>query len=385
MEANNLRDDKVKRLRLLLHGGSDIQLLYDTLPEAQLGDESCSYDNLMRAIEHHLNRPILKVYERETLRSMKKQPNEKVDEFVVRLRQQAAKCGLAPDFQEIMIIDQLIENCQEVEMRSRLMTKDFILFELIDIARQVEFEVEKKKKSEKARFAENINDIKVENRRPSRTRFENNSNDQRTCFNCGRSGHLASAESCPARGKKCNKCQRIGHFENTCRKRKNEAPNNQFRKRSQVTTALVEEEKYVFYTGGEYQMNCIIGGVPIEMLIDSGSDANIIGQQDWEHLKGRKIKVYEQSSSSSRIFKGYANQEQLCILGEFKAVVSINGKEIYDNFYVIKNGQRSLLGREAAQKLGVLKIGFDVNEVKEDKGEMKRRGKVVCKLKRNFL
>ena len=77
MEANNLRDDKTKRLRLLLHGGSDIQLLYDTLPEPQSRDEFSTYDNLMKAIDNHLNRPILKVYERETLRSMKRLPNEK--------------------------------------------------------------------------------------------------------------------------------------------------------------------------------------------------------------------------------------------------------------------------------------------------------------------
>ena len=43
-------------------------------------------------------------------------------------------------------------------------------------------------------------------------------------------------------------------------------------------------------------------------------------------------------------FKGYANQEQLCIIGQFKAIVGINGNEIHDSFYVIKNGQRSLLG-----------------------------------------
>lgn len=103
---------------------------------------------------------------------------------------------------------------------------------------------------------------------------------------------MESSEECPARGKKCNNCQRIGHFEGTCRKRKEQEGQQRFAKRQNV--ALFEEhlqeenneERYVSYnkSGKDHQIDCVVGGVLIKMLIDSGSDANVKGQKEWENM-----------------------------------------------------------------------------------------------------
>ena len=230
----------------------------------------------------------------------------------------------------------------------------------------------------RGRFDSNYNP----NNNPNYNNY-NNKQDTRTCFNCAKSGHLASFQGCPARGKKCNICQRIGHFGSTCRKRKGEfqARDNQYEKKQRLTTALLEEdnenytekknsERYLFYTGGGHKIQCKVGGVRLEMLIDSGSDANVLGHKEWTRLKAEGIKVFE---DTERVFKGYANQERLKVLGRFKATVEIGRNKIYDVFYVIEEGQRSLLGRETALKLGVLKLGLDVNEVK--RGELKKEKK----------
>lgn len=102
------------------------------------------------------------------------------------------------------------------------------------------------------------------------------------------------------------------------------------------------------------------------MLIDSGSDANIIGDEEWSRLKKKGVKVSEEEKNPRRILKGYANDENLKVIGKFKALVEIGEKKLYGVFYVIKEGQRSLLGRDTALELGVLKLGLEVNEIMKD-------------------
>ena len=53
------------------------------------------------------------------------------------------------------------------------------------------------------------------------------------------------------------------------------------------------------------------------------------------------------------------------MIGTFQAEIQVGGKKILDFFYVIEDGQRSLLGRESAQKLGVLKLGLEINAITE--------------------
>lgn len=108
---------------------------------------------------------------------------------------------------------------------------------------------------------------------------------------------------------------------------------------------------------------CKVGGVKLNMIIDSGSDANIIGWEEWSKMKEGGVQIIEQVKGSDRVFMGYANHKQLKVMGTFKAEIEVGGKKLLDLFYVIKEGQRSLLGRETAQKLGVLKMGLNVNEV----------------------
>ena len=57
------------------------------------------------------------------------------------------------------------------------------------------------------------NSINVVKERQQTTNAE-----RRKCYNCGREGQMARDSHCLAKGKKCAKCERYGHFPLCCRR-----------------------------------------------------------------------------------------------------------------------------------------------------------------------
>ena len=107
-----------------------------------------------------------------------------------------------------------------------------------------------------------------------------------------------------------------------------------------------------------------IGGIDAEVLVDSGSECNVIGIDTWQNLKAQGINA---SSKESDIkLYPYASVKPLSVHSSFKAIIRAGKQAITADFVVIKDkGQPSLLGLETARSLGVLKIGLDVNNVSQ--------------------
>lgn len=104
------------------------------------------------------------------------------------------------------------------------------------------------------------------------------------------------------------------------------------------------------------------------MLIDSGADVNTIGERDWiEILNGYvegKVDLIDLTwGDGRRNLTAYATTVPLRIEAIFSTNVSVTetGETICAKFFVIRNSDKSLLGRDTATALGVLKIGVGVN------------------------
>lgn len=200
---------------------------------------------------------------------------------------------------------------------------------------------------------------------------------------CGKGGHLSNSTDCPARGRVCRRCQKLGHFEAVCRKRKQDSGPAGKRTRvyniaqlpvssdqSKEEPSDCDERKkvyYAFYGGNESNvLHGEIGGVPVNVLIDSGADANLIRLETWERMKDRKAHVSKSSKGSSRVLKGYGSDTPLDVVGTFEARVSIGKRTILAEFFVVKGGQKDILGDATAKALGVLKVGVEVNSINTD-------------------
>ncbi|XP_062713220.1 uncharacterized protein K02A2.6-like [Aedes albopictus] len=128
-----------------------------------------------------------------------------------------------------------------------------------------------------------------------------------------------------------------------------------------------EKAYYAFYSGNESNViPCTIGGVKIEMLVDSGADANLISDSAWINLKNERVSVVSSTKGSSRILRAYGSENPLEVLGSFVAKVAVGLKEATAEFLVVRGGQRCLLGDKTAKLLGVLKVGLDINVVKRE-------------------
>ncbi|XP_055644734.1 uncharacterized protein K02A2.6-like [Toxorhynchites rutilus septentrionalis] len=269
-------------------------------------------------------------------------------EKLLRLRQQISDCGfdkypeeVKTTLVEIFLIDAVIEGCLSQELWRRILQQDRSFSEVEALGVTLEG-IENQVKSfggkiDQADVKQQVLRVKDEpvpsfhknfqNPIGVKRKFENKSG--YSCYNCGRRDHISTSEKCPAKGKVCHACKRVGHFESSCRSRNSN-------KKIPLTTKQVR---------------------------DSGSDVNLIPDNVWEQLKQSNVAVYRCVKGSEKVLKGYGNDNPLTILGSFVTDVKVGKKSVRAEFFVIKGGQRSILGDETSKELGILLVGLHINRI----------------------
>ena len=132
-----------------------------------------------------------------------------------------------------------------------------------------------------------------------------------------------------------------------------------------LPTSSTEEEEcvYAFAVGDKKneKIEVTIGRCKLNMIIDSGASTNIVDNQTWEWLKRNRVKC--KSARSSRKLYTYASQVPLVVVGTFSCEVSVGRSSVNAEFCVILTKGESLLGKDTAMSLGVLKMGVDIASV----------------------
>ncbi|XP_053691662.1 uncharacterized protein K02A2.6-like [Sabethes cyaneus] len=386
--AYDITDQYAKRAKLLHLGGPALQVVfknlkdYDHVPLVTL--EPKWYNCAIEKLDEFFEPRHQSTSERRKLRSMKQKTGERFADYVIRLKQQVSQCGfdkygaeVSAILSDIYLTDTVVEGCNSNEVRRRILLKDLSFSEIEALGivhegvdQQID-EIGVDQRPEKI--------FKIEQQGSSKKKFVATTGKptERSCFNCGRLGHIAVSLICPARGKQCRNCKSYGHFERLCRK----AKRPQDRKTDKFVRVVdgnlnppdVSKENvdnsetkvyYAFYSGNESNIiTCEVGGVSLDMLIDSGSDANLVSGETWRKLKGKQVDVCSSTKGSSRILRAYGSPEPLTILGSFIAYISANDQRIRAKFFVVEGGQRCLLGDETAKQLGVLKVGLNINNI----------------------
>lgn len=197
------------------------------------------------------------------------------------------------------------------------------------------------------------------------------------CYRCGQRNHYGNDPQCPAWGTKCEKCHKSNHFAKVCGTGLKRKPNGNAgfipppkRRRFDNVRAIEatehadEQPSFIYNIGdGDEFLWIKIGGVLVQVLIDSGSSKNIIDDATWEYMQKQGVKTWSPSRMPNTTLRGYGrNAKPLTVSKVFESMVSVEGATSncgqVATFFVVVGGSQPLLGKETAKQLGVLTIGL---------------------------
>lgn len=401
-ESEDIFEGKKRKAKLLHLGGPQLQEVIFTLPgaleeppaPAKPGQKTTdSFEWLVEKLNDYFSPQRNSTFERNLFRDLKPVEGEESSKFLMKLRTQANRCEFGKtetESRELAIKDKLIGDWAPPDLRKRLLEKELSTEQIINMCAVYE-QVNKQLIAETPGTSDSINRVSY-GRNKSDNRYSYNRNEDKSsagndsCYRCGKKGHRANDKKCPALNSKCNICSRIGHYAKMCRtkfdnprKRPREEDRYEGNQRKKLKNENVyrvdevsEQEDYACNNissdeeiiNNNETISCLVGGVKVNLLIDSGCKYNLLSEEDWNSLKNNKAVVFNERYDAKNTFRAYAADGPLKIMAVFESPVKIlERQEKIETFYVVKKGRDSLLGRDSALKLKVLKLGISVNEV----------------------
>lgn len=231
--------DVVKRRNKLLHlGGPQLQEVAYNLPDCLVEYDTATkndvYKSCVEALTIHFAPIRNSTFERHLFRSLKPDPNEEFNHFVVKLRQQVSRCELGKsenEIKEIYLKDKIIESWASAELKNRFLEKEHSLEEVLAACsayQQMKIQTETMSGSSTVNDSLLVNRIvkkKFNYKDNSDAKYNDSSSSQSIrgsleCYRCGSKAHLGNDVKCPARNVRCNLCNLIGHFARKCRSSK---------------------------------------------------------------------------------------------------------------------------------------------------------------------
>lgn len=396
LASEDITNVEKKRNKLLHLGGPQLQEVAYSIPGAiETYDEEKNnnvFKILVEKLTDYFSPKQNSTFERHIFRSIQKENGEDFNKFLLKIRQQAKRCSFGKnetDATEISMKDKIIDSWATLDLKRKLLEKERTLDEIIELC-QINEQISNqstamdKSSSEPSTSSSSITVNKVG--------FQHRKQ-RELCLRCGKPGHAGNIQACPAKDIKCRKCGFQGHYAVCCKTRQSLkrshpfASTSQNRKRYRSGVNLVEFEdpereneniksfdcfkvdntKIAKYeSSSDDLIECLVGGVRLTLLIDSGSKANIISDKDWKLLKNNNAVVWNIDNSTRDILKSYASGKPLEINHRFTTTINIpNENEIITHFYVVVNGDISLLGKDVAKQLGVLKLGINATIVEK--------------------
>lgn len=376
----NVKDDKQKRALMLHYAGPAVDEIFDTLEST--GDD---YKTAVEKLTEYFTPQTSTAYEVYNFRQAKQRIDESLDSYHTRLRQLAKTCGFTDIDKEIK--EHIILSCHSNSLRRRALREDYSLTDLLKAGRSLEISESQARDVEKNESK--INSIQQKNKMYNQARrnyssFKNNKesnfrrqrprnadrkkSDSTVCRNCG--GSYPHKVSCPAKGKICRSCNKVGHFARVCR--------TNLPRWKPVNTVIPEldyesEEEYEYvYTVNQWQSKlpptCLveIEGQRVTMMIDTGASVNLIDEVTYKLLRRT-----EQPKKIKNNIYSYGSTKPLPMLGLITAVIKTQSASTTAQLYVVKGNTGNLLSYATAKQLNLFQMAVNSVDGDENLGPAK--------------
>ena len=370
MVAMEIADPPRKQALLLHYAGPEIDEIYDTLSiEAAAADGSPidTYESTANALTRYFTPKTNAAFEIYNFRQAKQEATETIDAFVTRLRKLAKTCNFSNTDGEVT--NQIIFACHSQSLRRRALRDDLSLDKLVAAARALELS-ETQAATVEGRDR-HVNAVRPhtpvdrgrqrshghgrsQSRRPAPSRQLTGDNVKRnTCDNCGYELPHKSRE-CPARGKSCTSCNKVGHFASVCRSSQQRLSHHTPRdsrhaststSRANVVTTDREptDDHYVFSNTSDDSTiptrQVFIEGEQVEVIIDTGASVNVLESSTYFALPNRP----SLRPTHTRVFP-YGERSPLPVLGMAKFELAYNSERLQVTFHVVEGKGGNLLG-----------------------------------------
>ncbi|XP_062705610.1 uncharacterized protein K02A2.6-like [Aedes albopictus] len=388
-------NDPVRRSQLLfLSMGTELQgIVRAAKLRPSLTDANC-YQKFVANIGNYFQSMTDASAEHEAFSNMKQLKTENAVAFHARLMAKVRLCGYSPTDHDRFVRSQLLKGLRNKDLVRAARTYGHDTNYIVQAATRDEaYEAETTTPDNKEPLAVNrvhrttsVQDsIKKRSRadnggpQPKRSRTNQYAERRSTqdrgrrsrCRRCN--GRTHSNLPCPALSRNCNFCGEQGHYAITCRR----AHVRQVQVKSSASPTREDDDQmdqtqYVNALSlADVLVECCIGSSsPIQMLIDSGADVNVIGGKDWLRLEQEykaglaNLKFVEQSNPKDlRAYGTHSPMKVECIFQAQIVAVERKAPAIQAIFYVVRNGTRSLLGRSTASDMGILHVNATVNHL----------------------
>lgn len=346
ISATNETDRTRIRNILLAKGGPDLQEVFASIPGADVSEDADKtidpYAVAIEKLDSYFSPKQHDTFERNRFWLLKPNAEETLEKFMLRCQDQANKCDFGKSAEEsrsISVVDKVILFAPS-ELKEQLLQRDTL--SLDDVTKIVTTYESVKQQARSMSIPTSSDSFSMAYESSSNINSVRQTNNKE-CTRCGRKGHFGNDASCPAKGKECNKCRRIGHFATQCRtafpsKRKYEGPGlgpgsthggKRFRPervreidiqpRENYKDSASSSKNFIFrISDGDELLWLKVGGVLLQVLVDSGCRKNIIDEKSWEYLKANCAEVWNQQKECDEVFLPYGDQAKpLTVLGKF--------------------------------------------------------------------
>ena len=305
LNASGVTKDDQKKAMLLHLAGEEIQDIFETL--GNIND--LNFGEVKGKLSDYFKPQKNVAYERHAFWSCKQDKDEKMDNYIIRLKKMAISCEYTDDSVNDMIRDQIVDSCYSTELRKKfLKEKELTLTKIQEISRASDLAELHSTKMDQTKGASQETEYayKTERSKPPKKQYQPRLQQQKAtsrklklvCFRCGYDGH--SGYKClRSRNVVCSVCHKKNHFSHMCRSKSKQKVNyvDENSEIHEENSSADENEEisginHVFQVSDSNpNIDILIEGKSIKVIIDSGASVNCMDKDTFNSVKISSTKL----------------------------------------------------------------------------------------------